>query len=105
MAFGLKRRTLIEWKQLAEKGEIAFLTHFWLDERFPGCTTVTKVACTNISKLEGWGAQYGLKPEWIHRRDKYPHYDLLGDRQIEILKNEGLENHLFNLGQGHRFQQ
>ncbi|WP_332634084.1 hypothetical protein [Halalkalibacter flavus] len=103
MAFGLKRRTLIEWKQLAEQGEIAFLTHFWIDERFPGCTSVTKVACADISKLESWGARYGLKPEWIHRRDKYPHFDLLGERQKEILRKEGLEEQLSNLG--HDFQQ
>ncbi|GAE24435.1 hypothetical protein JCM9140_362 [Halalkalibacter wakoensis JCM 9140] len=98
MAFGITRQALTEWKQLAGQGEIAFLTHFWLDERFPTCTSVTKVGCSNVSKLEKWGAKYGLKPEWIHRRDKYPHFDLLGDMQREILKKEGLEGQLINLG-------
>ncbi|MDT8860579.1 hypothetical protein N0O92_10070 [Alkalihalobacillus sp. MEB130] len=103
MAFGLDRRTLLEWKQLAGKGEIAFITHFWLDDRFPECTSVTKVGCANVDKLEMWGAQYGLKREWIHHRHEYPHFDLLGNKQIEILRKEGLEEQLTKLGL--RFQQ
>ncbi|MFC0471839.1 hypothetical protein ACFFHM_15375 [Halalkalibacter kiskunsagensis] len=102
MAFGITREELNEWRQQAQKGEIAFLTHFWLDERFPECTSVTKVACVDIQKLKKWGEQYGLKSEWIHYRQKYPHFDLFGERQRYILIQEKKENQLNKLG--HKFQ-
>ncbi|ARK30827.1 hypothetical protein [Halalkalibacter krulwichiae] len=98
MAFGINKAILKQWKQHAEQGEIAFLTHFWLDDRFPGCTTVTKVASSDLDKLIKWGKQYGLKPEWIHKREGYPHFDLLGERQKDILKKEGKLEQLLNLG-------
>lgn len=44
MAFGTNRTELSAWKRAVRAGEIAFLTHYWLDDRFPGCKTVTKVA-------------------------------------------------------------
>ncbi|QTM99517.1 hypothetical protein ERJ70_09505 [Sediminibacillus dalangtanensis] len=88
MAFGLKREELNQWKKDVEKGNIAFLTHFWLDSRFPGCDTVTKAGCSDVNKLIKWGKQYGLDPHWIHRDDKYPHYDLFGERQKQILTAE-----------------
>jgi hypothetical protein len=103
MAFGINRSVLKEWKELAEQGEIAFLTHYWLDDRFPGCTTVTKVACSDVEKLVKWGKQYGLREEWIHHRNGYPHFDLLGERQEIILRQEGKLKQLVNLG--HRFYQ
>ncbi|MUV39855.1 NAD(+) synthase [Lentibacillus sp. JNUCC-1] len=81
MAFGLRRQELNQWKKAVKKGEIAFLTHYWLDDRFPGCDTVTKAGCADLPKLEAWGRQYGLKKEWIHRDDTYPHFDLFGERQ------------------------
>ena len=91
MAFGIKRTELMEWKQKVSEGQIAFLTHYWLDDRFPNYKTVTKVGCRNLEKLGRWGKQYGLKPEWIdHRNKDYPHFDLIGDRQVEILTKEGL---------------
>lgn len=97
MAFGINREQLKEWKTKIARGEIAFLTHYWLDERFPGCTTVTKVGCNDLSKLAKWGRQYGLKPEWIDARKKdFPHYDLFGTKQAEILKEEGIKNLLEN---------
>lgn len=34
MAFGINRRQLLEWKKKASRGEIAFLTHYWLDSAF-----------------------------------------------------------------------
>ena len=74
-------------------GEIAFLTHYWLDSRFPGSYTVTKVGCKDSEKLENWGRQYGLKQDWIHQSE-YPHYDLFGEKQKEILLNEGLIDHI-----------
>ncbi|PLR78581.1 hypothetical protein CU633_04965 [Bacillus sp. V3-13] len=95
MAFGINRQELQEWKKKIAAGEIAFLTHYWLDERFPGCNTVTKVGCSNIGKLAKWGAKYNLKPEWIHHRKDFPHFDLLGSRQVEILKAEGLFEHIW----------
>ncbi len=62
----------------SEKGEIAFLTHYWLDDRFPEAKTVTKAGCADIDKLIRWGAAYGLKKEWIHKKSEFPHFDLLG---------------------------
>ncbi|MBM7656061.1 hypothetical protein JOC76_005598 [Neobacillus cucumis] len=63
MAFGIKRHELREWKQKIDQGDIAFLTHYWLDDRFPDCKTVTKVGCQDIEKLAEWGKKYGLKKE------------------------------------------
>ncbi|MCM3611179.1 hypothetical protein M4S82_07910 [Planococcus sp. MERTA32b] len=90
MAFGIKRAELECWKREVEAGNIAFLTHYWIDERFPGCSTVTKVGCCDLEKLKIWGRQYGLQPEWLDLRGNYPHFDLFGDRQKSILKAENL---------------
>ncbi|GEL08220.1 hypothetical protein [Salisediminibacterium halotolerans] len=97
MAFGVTKRELYEWKQEARQGEIAFLTHFWYDERFPTCTTVTKVACSDVQRLISWGRQHGLHPDWIHIREDYPHFDLLGKTQREVLKRESREDKLDEL--------
>lgn len=95
MAFGLKKQELAEWKKRIDNGEIAFLTHYWLDDRFPDCKTVTKVGCSDLEKLKSWGKKYGLKEEWIHfRKDGYSHFDLLGDTQRMILKEEGISQPL-----------
>ncbi|WNS77381.1 hypothetical protein RRV45_10480 [Bacillus sp. DTU_2020_1000418_1_SI_GHA_SEK_038] len=91
MAFGIKKEELKEWKRKINRGDIAFLTHYWLDDRFPDCTTVTKVGCNDLDKLAEWGKKYGLRAQWIHqRKDGYSHYDLLGEKQAEILEKEGL---------------
>jgi hypothetical protein len=98
MAFGLRRKDLQEWKMKIDRGEIAFLTHYWIDDRFPGCKTVTKVGCSDLKKLIEWGETHGLKPEWIdYRNDGYSHYDLIGARQKEILENEKLWEQLERL--------
>lgn len=90
MAFGINRQQLLEWKKHVMEGEISFLTHYWLDDRFPEYKTVTKVGCSDLNKLISWGKQYGLKPEWIDRRKvDFPHFDLIGEKQIEILTKEG----------------
>ena len=89
MAFGIKRHELLSWKEAVRKGEIAFLTHYWLDERFPGSKTVTKVGCANVDLLIQWGSQYGLKPEWIDHKEDYPHFDLFGTHQEMVLRKEG----------------
>ncbi|MED4039914.1 hypothetical protein [Niallia taxi] len=95
MAFGIKRKELAQWKKQIDDGQIAFLTHYWLDDRFPDCKTVTKVGCADLHKLEQWGAKYGLKKEWIHnRKDGYSHFDLLGQTQTSILEKEGIDIHL-----------
>lgn len=94
MAFGIKRDELIAWKKAVSSGEIAFLTHYWLDERFPGCKTVTKAGCSDIEKLGKWGERYGLKREWIDMHDDYPHFDLFGEHEREILVKEGLSAQL-----------
>lgn len=93
MAFGIKRDELLRWKEKVKNGEIAFLTHYWMDPRFPNCYTVTKVGCIDHKKLENWGKKYGLKQEWIHKNN-YPHYDLFGEKQKEILLKEGLMDHI-----------
>lgn len=97
MAFGIKRQELTSWKESVSRGEIAFLTHYWLDDRFPGCKTVTKVGCSDIKRLIQWGQQYGLKPEWIDHKKDYPHYDLFGQFQENILIKEGKLNQLKRL--------
>ncbi len=88
MAFGIDRNQLEQWKALALRGEIAFLTHFWLHPRWPQYKTVTKAGCCDVEKLKAWGSRYGLLPEWIDRRSDFPHFDLLGERQKEILQAE-----------------
>jgi hypothetical protein len=96
MAFGITRKELKAWKMKIDQGEIAFLTHFWIDDRFPDSKTVTKVGCSDLEKLIQWGRQYGLKPEWLDiRQDGYSHFDLLGQKQREILTNEGLIDHIW----------
>ena len=99
MAFGINREELLEWKAAVRKGEVAFLTHYWLDDRFPGCKTVTKAGCADLEKLAEWGRQYGLKKEWIDFRKDYPHFDLFGETERRILQSEGLLDQLkrFNL--------
>ncbi|MGP4059938.1 hypothetical protein [Halobacillus sp. H74] len=94
MAFGVKRAELDAWKERVKAGEIAILTHFWLDERFPGCDTVTKVGCADLDKLEKWGDKHSLEAAWIHRDPYHPHFDLFGDRQYEILVKENCWNHI-----------
>ncbi|TQR19498.1 hypothetical protein [Psychrobacillus vulpis] len=89
MAFGITREELLKWKASVKKEQIAFLTHYWLDERFPGCNTVTKVGCSNLATLIEWGKQYGLKEEWIDHKEDYPHFDLFGQYEYDIMKKEG----------------
>ncbi|KIL47840.1 hypothetical protein [Jeotgalibacillus campisalis] len=99
MAFGINKEAVNNWKHAIDNGEIAFLTHFWLDDRFPEYHTVTKAGAKNIDQLALWGEKYQLKKEWIHvRKDGYSHFDLLGNTQIKVLKAEGLAEHL------HRFK-
>ncbi|PAV29388.1 hypothetical protein CIL05_10995 [Virgibacillus profundi] len=94
MAFGLKRDELKQWKKDVESGKIAFLTHFWIDDRFPGCNTVTKVGCNDLKKLKEWGSTHGLNENWIHYDEKYPHFDLFGEHQKEILLHEKQWGHI-----------
>jgi len=90
MAFGVNRQQLAAWKSEVSRGEIAFLTHYWVDERFPGIRTVTKVGCRDIRKLRAWCLSHQLNPAYIHMRDEYPHFELIGPRQKEILMKEQL---------------
>lgn len=94
MAFGIKRKELKVWKEQVKSGNIAFLTHYWIDERFPDCNTVTKVGCNDIEKLKRWGRNYGLEDHWIDYKDSYPHYDLFGEYQKKILLNEKIWDQL-----------
>ncbi|AWB45637.1 hypothetical protein DCC85_16490 [Paenibacillus sp. CAA11] len=94
MAFGINRQELSMWKQQVSSGKIAFLTHYWLDPRFPGVRTVTKVGCSDLERLSAWCRKYELDPKYIHRRRPYPHFDLLGPKQREILSQEGLSEHI-----------
>src|SRR5699024_3142443 len=98
MAFGIKKEELAIWKSKVKMGEIAFLTHYWLDERFPSCFPVTKVCCSNIPKLLAWVKQYGLKETFIHYDDDYPHFDLFGKTQKDILQHEGQWDHIKRFG-------
>ncbi|WP_342435069.1 hypothetical protein MHH57_10400 [Paenibacillus sp. FSL H7-0442] len=94
MAFGITRQELMAWKREVSRGEIAFLTHYWLDDRFPGITTVTKVGCSNLDKLRLWCNHNGLDPQYIHQRQAYPHFDLIGNKQTEILRKYGMSDQL-----------
>lgn len=94
MAFGINRQELNAWKKAVERGEIAFLTHYWLDPRFPGITTVTKVGCANLDRLKRWCEEHDLPSRYIHNRDPFPHFDLIGPKQKEILAQEGYEEHV-----------
>lgn len=99
MAFGIDRDELKQWKLAVRSGEMAFLTHYWLDDRFPGCKTVTKAGCANVERLKEWGKTYGLKPEWIDYKPGFPHYDLFGKVELQVLLDEGLVEQInrFNL--------
>ncbi|MFB9330368.1 hypothetical protein ACFFSY_30855 [Paenibacillus aurantiacus] len=94
MALGITREELDAWKAAVLRGEIAFLTHYWTDDRFPGMRTVTKAGCADLERLSDWCRQNGLNPAYIHRRDRYPHFDLIGEKQKEILIQEGLTAHI-----------
>jgi hypothetical protein len=94
MAFGIDRVQLNDWKQQVSNGQIAFLTHYWLDDRFPHMRTVTKVGCADIEKLQAWCREHQLNPRYIHFRDQYPHFDLFGVEQLRILQQEGLQDHI-----------
>lgn len=94
MAFGISRRELNEWKQKVSRGQIAFLTHYWIHPRFPEMKTVTKAGCADVDRLIRWGNLYGLSKDWIHDREHYPHFDLIGERQRMILEKEGLLSHI-----------
>src|SRR5699024_4739617 len=100
MAFGIKRSELWQWKKQVNEGKNSIITHYWQDDRFPGCitinwlddcfqvsTTVTKIGRADIDKLISWGEQYSLKSRWIHQ-NAYPHFDVFGEKQKEILKQE-----------------
>ncbi|QPC46468.1 hypothetical protein [Mangrovibacillus cuniculi] len=89
MAFGITREELNQWKRQVRMGEVAFLTHYWVDDRFPGQKTVTKVGCTDVEKLIRWGNKYDLDPNWIDYKPGFPHFDLFGDKAYYILKVEG----------------
>ncbi|RKN80668.1 hypothetical protein [Paenibacillus ginsengarvi] len=90
MAFGITREELNRWKEAVSRGEIAYLTHYWLDPRFPGSTTVTKVGCADLHRLSAWCEAYGLPARYIHNRPPFPHFDLMGPKQVEVLRQEQL---------------
>jgi hypothetical protein len=94
MAFGINRSELSRWKEAVTRGEIAYLTHYWLDARFPDFRTVTKVGCADLDRLSAWCSSHGLNPRYIHNRPPFPHFDLMGRKQVEILRNEKLWDHL-----------
>lgn len=94
MAFGITRAELERWKEAVTRGEIAFLTHYWFDPRFSGSRTVTKVGCANLQVLVEWCEENGLNPRYIHHRPPFPHFDLIGPKQKEILQKEKLWDQL-----------
>ncbi|WP_178018795.1 hypothetical protein [uncultured Paenibacillus sp.] len=94
MAFGVSREELEAWKRTVARGEIGFLTHFWLDSRFPGAKTVTKVGCSDLDRLKAWCEAHDLPAQYIHNRSPFPHFDLIGPKQREVLREEGLWDQL-----------
>jgi hypothetical protein len=99
LAFGIKRDELNAWKEAVTREETSYLTHYWFDPRFPDYRTVTKVGNANLEKLTQWCIQNGVNPRYIHNRPPFPHFDLIGPKQIEILLQANLQNHIdrFNL--------
>ena len=51
MAFGINRQQLKAWKNAVRREEIAFLTHYWLDERFPDSKYSHKSRMRDVEKL------------------------------------------------------
>lgn len=98
MAFGVRREELEDWKRKVTAGEIAYLTHYWYEPRFPGVNTVTKVGCDDLDRLAAWCGRYGLNPAYIHKRQPFPHYDLIGAKQVEVLRLEGQWEQLKRFG-------
>lgn len=98
MAFGIKREELLQWKAAVNRGEIAYLTHYWIDPRFPNFNTVTKVGCADVNRLSEWCIAHDLPPKYIHNRTTFPHFDLLGPKQREILIEENLWDQLERFG-------
>ncbi|MEK0317673.1 hypothetical protein [Cohnella sp. 56] len=98
MAFGVTRAELEAWKRKVAGGEVAYLTHYWYEPRFPGVNTVTKVGCGDLDRLADWCMRFGLNPAYIHERRPYPHFDLIGAKQIEILRLEGQWEQLKRFG-------
>jgi hypothetical protein len=94
LAFGIKREELKEWKEKVKNGELAYITHYWLDERFPNAKTVTKVGCSDMDKLIAWGKKHNIPLKFIDNRSGYPHFDLLGEYQIDILTKENMLHQL-----------
>jgi len=88
MAFGVSKEELAAWKKEVAAGRIAFLTHYWLHPKFPEITSVTKVGCSDLDRLRRWAISHGLSPQYIHHRDRYPHYDIFGEMQAVILEKE-----------------
>lgn len=93
MAFGINRQDLKRWKREVQSGKVALITHYWYDERFPQYKTVTKAGCANRETLISWGEKHGLRPEWIHDREPFPHFDLIGERESVILESERTNPH------------
>jgi hypothetical protein len=94
VAFGIDRAELNAWKASVSQGRTAFLTHYWYDPRFPQFRTVTKVGNADYDRLRQWCVERGLNPAYIHNRSPFPHFDLMGPKQKEILIRENLLHHL-----------
>jgi hypothetical protein len=43
-----------------------------------------------LERLSQWCVNNGLNPKYIHNRPPYPHFDLIGPKQKEILQKEQL---------------
>lgn len=98
MAFGINRAELNAWKQKVKQGDLAYLTHYWYDPRFPEVKTVTKVGCADLKRLIKWGKKHNIPEKYIDHKLDYPHFDLLGVRQREIMTRENM------LEQLHKFK-
>lgn len=94
MAFGISRAELSAWKRAVSRNEIAYLTHYWIDPRFPHIHCVTKVGCADLHKLQQWCKLHDLPVQYIHQREPFPHFDLIGPKQKEILAEAGLHSHI-----------
>lgn len=87
MAFGVKKNELKRYKKNVANNELAILTHYWSDDRFPDSNTVTKVAANDLETLKAWGKKLQLYDYMIDPEStKIPHFDLFGPIQVRVLK-------------------
>ncbi len=94
-----QRRELAAAIEFAETGGIAVHRNF---DRYHGTLSARGIAMERPflhviglrSRLQVWGAGYGLRPEWIQpeKRRRVAHYDLFGEHAERLLERLGVSS-------------